>query len=450
MIDVAELKKRVNIVDLAGRYASLDRWTRGGEMAGPCPKCSDGGRDRFHVHPEGWWKCYRCHPKRADVIELVIFLRLAPDFKEAAAWLARYAGGEVPNLPALKTAAPKPAPKAKGWHDPGWQRKARATLAAAVAMLASPAGDPGRAYLVGRGLQPETWQAWGLGYDPAKWDTLQKRKRPAIVMPWHWPPELCALKYRFLDSKEKSDRFISMGGSEQRLYGLQMCGHEQALILCEGELNALAIWQAARAGGLGGFDVVSFGSENAGASQWAAKVAARYGRVIVWTDEEDRAQKAMANIPGALGKRSPYGLDANDLLKGGRLVGFLRAILAELPTPAKEDAYLLAMVEAQDKIALHHWPAGLGDWLQGPAGQDLGRAITAAGAELDVMAASGQDLAKFTEACAAWAELHKQAAEVYIAGLWADYDRTPAAIGAAVAMAGQAARRASSWPSGRR
>lgn len=456
MLDTAELKGRVDIQDLAGRYAELRKWS-GAELAGPCPKC--GGADRFHVNAEGWFKCYQCHPKRADVVELVQFLGLAGDFKEAARWLQDYAGGALASLPTPK-APPTPAASApKPWPDPDWQRSARAKLAAAVARLAGPAGDPGRAYLAGRGLQPETWQAWGLGFDPEKWDPAQERKRPAIVIPWHWGAKLCALKYRFLDSKEKGDRFTSKGGGEQRLFGLQMRQPAGVLILIEGELNALSVWQAARAGGLCGLDVVSFGAEAAGASRHAADLAARYGpgRVIVWSDEENRTRAALANIPGALGKRSPYGLDANDLLRAGRLATFLRAILAELPaasaigappvaspTPAAEasaigpaptlgqdlsaaavtwapppvtenDAYTAACSAVLEQVDRDYWRPGLDGWLQTPAGQELAGAIGAA--EARIAALDGGDLGQFAEACAAWAELHKQAAAAYAAEL---------------------------------
>jgi len=70
--DVAAIKAACQVVDMVQRNTTLHRVasTRGGEWAGPCPRC--GGRDRFHATGT-WWFCRKCHPKRGDVIEYMMW-----------------------------------------------------------------------------------------------------------------------------------------------------------------------------------------------------------------------------------------------------------------------------------------------------------------------------------------------------------------------------------------
>lgn len=326
-IDTETIKARVDLADLAGRYTTLTKWSTS-ELAGPCPREACTAKENgFHVHDDGWFKCYQCHPARGDAIEFMQWLGLAHDFRAACDLL----GGAPMPTPA-QPVAPRPKPKDTTWHDDAWQAEARATLARAQAVLDSPAGEPGRAYLAGRGLTPETWRAWGLGYDPARWDSAQKRKRPAVVMPWVNDTHVMAVKYRFTDSTSRADRFTQKGGGQQITFGLQMMTGAQTLWLTEGELNALSLWQALRAVGRVD-DVLSFGSEGKAdhLDQVVIDRAKRYARVIVWADKADVAGAAMQAIPGAFGLRSPVieggkKLDANELLQEpGALIRFVLA-----------------------------------------------------------------------------------------------------------------------------
>lgn len=326
--DTEQITRNVDLVDLAGRYTTLRRWGAH-EWAGPCPRgACIAKQDGFHVHDDGWFTCYKCREnKHGDAIEFVQWLGLAPDFRGACEWLtgAPMAAPAQPVAPQAKPKDNKPT-----WHDDAWQADARATLARARDVLDSPAaGDPGRAYLAGRGLTRETWRAWGLGYDPARWDVTQQRKRPAVVMPWvDADGVVMAVKYRFTDSGDS--RFTQKGGGEQIVFGLQMMTGAQTLWLTEGELNAISLWQALRAAGRDD-DALSFGSETS-ADHLDRRItdrAARYARVIVWADKPDNAQAAMTAIPGACGVRSPVvdgvELDANALLQAGALARFALA-----------------------------------------------------------------------------------------------------------------------------
>jgi hypothetical protein len=300
--------------------------------------------------------CRQCHPKRGDAIEFVQWLGLAADFRAACEYLAGPALIPDPGPAVKRTPTAKRAP-AGSWQDATWQADARAILSKAQAALEGAEGEEGRAYLAARALTPATWRAWGLGYTPAAWDRplaehllrqgvdpktwpnvgygVAKNRagdlyatRAAIVIPWQ-RDKITALKYRFLSVPDGGLRYSSKGGGQCLAFGLGLAGeHWATLWLLEGELNALALWQALHDGRRVNFDVVSFGSEGSATSAAVTAWAARYQQVIVWADNPDKATSAMAAIPGAFGLRSPqhdgHKLDANDLLRLGKLADFAR------------------------------------------------------------------------------------------------------------------------------
>lgn len=331
-VDTERLKQGVDLRDLAGRLVELRRESTA-ELSGPCPKC--GGQDRFHVKADVAF-CRQCWPLESktpahDAIGFVQWAGLAPDFRGAVDYLGGRAG---PSPAVIRRAPVVPAPKPPAWKTKDWQDAVRRELAAAVARLASPAGDPGAEYLLSRGILPETWEAWGLGYGEA-WDPKLERRRPAIFLPWQ-RDQVAAIKYRFTDQVDGGLRYSSKSGGQCLAFGLQMAGeHFSTLWLIEGELNALSLWQALRTEYCVNFDVVSFGADSKAAhvdpvvKNWAG----RYQQVIVWADDPDKALAAMRALSGTFGLfglRSPVvddrKLDANAMLaEPGALARFALA-----------------------------------------------------------------------------------------------------------------------------
>jgi len=205
--------------------------------------------------------------------------------------------------------------------------------------LAGPQGAEARAYLAGRGIEPATWQAWRLGFRWG-WHTARKAQLPAITLPWHaLAGEIMAVQYRFFGPElGPRDRFGQKPGGDRRLCGLPLHQGRPTLILCEGELNAVSLWQVAH----GWADVLSFGSQDAAAFladgkapslrqahllATLQKLAVPYRQVIVWADEEPRAQAAAERIAGAQGAALwSDGGDANDWLQAGLLAERLAAV----------------------------------------------------------------------------------------------------------------------------
>jgi 5S rRNA maturation endonuclease (ribonuclease M5) len=104
------------------------------------------------------------------------------------------------------------------------------------------------------------------------------------------------------------------------------------LVICEGELNALSIWQVAHEGRA---DVLSLGSESQHITDAMLKAISEYRRVIVWMDKADKLAELRGRIPGATGIASPHSMDANDCLQKGTL----QPMIADLRLRAcKDDA----------------------------------------------------------------------------------------------------------------
>lgn len=314
-----ELVERAKRTDLLGLMdvGTLHRES-GHEFSGPCPKC--GGGDRLHVTAE-WFFCRQCHTKRGDVIEYVRW-RDGLSFGEAVGRLTGSMGSTERRVNATETKSkPKEQPR-----PATWQRDAQKLVDDAHARLLDPnqLDNPGAMYLLGRGLNYDAWQTFRLGF-AQHYNRESGREEAAIVMPWYGKGGLSAVRFRFLQPVREL-RLVALTGSEFSgvLFGrnglLTAAEGRRTLILCEGEINAMSIWQTQHAAAL---DVLSVGSESAKLTLPMIEYAKRFGRVIVWMDKPERVRELMSYIPGAFGVSSPGGKDANDLLQVGALGAYL-------------------------------------------------------------------------------------------------------------------------------
>jgi hypothetical protein len=340
-IDTAQLKQSISLVDLVGRYTEL-RKVSPKEWHGPCPWC--GGDDRFRVTAD-YFACRQCG-RKGDAIEFVMQQRNV-DFKEAVSLL----GGNIPmNTSEKRKPISKPVESAYEWDEP---KHKQAVIASHVNLMAASTGYARQCmtYLQGRGIEPATVQAFGVGYTsfqlPNTWNGKEfvYPKQLAISLGWfNHDGALVAVKYRFIephsytdkDGKEqtgkdgKGVRFTSRGQIEGNCFGwqrLQGPDKRQVLIICEGEINDLSLWQVGR----NAVDVLSTGSEATTKKlpPVVVDLAAKYKHCIVWADKKDIADKAAAQI-GAASMASPGGKDANDLLQAGKLGALLTAMLGRL------------------------------------------------------------------------------------------------------------------------
>lgn len=214
--------------------------------------------------------------------------------------------------------------------------------------------------MLSRGLTPATWRVWRLGFAPEvrRWRRKQQSEDlwraealgPAITLPWTDGLVVKALQYRLIS--HPSLRYWQKAGGERTLFGLHLLKGRPALVVCEGELNAVSIWQAAG----DQVDVVSFGPQSnvERAAPYLRRLAGRYRWVVVWADERGVAREVARVVgrqtvfsatapetpspalpPGGGGSVSrvtalcsPQGMDANNLLVSGWLGEFMMVVLA--------------------------------------------------------------------------------------------------------------------------
>lgn len=347
---------------------------------GPCPKCH--GTDRLHVKTGGFF-CRKCKTLESnngiwyDPIEFVRWMDNC-GFVEAVERLV----GDKPMLTTKTPVAPvAKAQKTNHEHYAGWLEKAETHVAEAHRELMEQAGfGEGGEYLIKRGIEPPAWEVFNLGFAPevalpGTWDARTRQhthpKQPAIVIPWYRGGKLTGVRYRFLktheytdvDGKARAVKTTSMHDSDFSglLYGGQAlagCAEElRTLVLCEGELNAISIWQMAEPWN---WDVLSLGSESAKLTPAMLAYAAKFERVIIWMDRPELVKELMAQIPGSYGISSPIvegkKEDANAMLQTGSL-GFVLASARQRACKTDDEARRL-FYNINDAIAQRHMDVG--------------------------------------------------------------------------------------------
>ena len=335
--DTHAIKESINLIDLASNYTELRRESTQ-EYSGPCPWC--GGTDRFHVRAD-YFACRQCG-RKGDAIKFMQEKHNV-NFRQACEML----GGTIPT----PTTQDRVKPVHRSVSTAGYfnEEKQRAALCSSHDGLMTGANADAQAvmaYLAERGIEPATVAAFKLGYGrvllPGTWDEEKKEasypKQLAVAFPWFDADgRLLAVKYRFLqdhtytdtEGKERTETKTSRGTQAGRMFGWQVWrGPEQraTLIIAEGELNAQSLWQETH----GAVDVLSAGSE--GTTQHlpadVMELAKQYQRRIVWADRGEIADTAAAaigadSVPSFKTEQHPKGLDANDLLRDGKLGAFI-------------------------------------------------------------------------------------------------------------------------------
>lgn len=347
--------RTADVLALAEHRVQLQRESAT-EYAGPCPKC--GGSDRLHVKADGFF-CRQCHPKWGDAIEFIRWID-GFDFVRAVETLTGYRKENGKTMTQTPVAQRQPAPVKPDAQTAPWIAKANVLVNNAHNLLVSDGATLAHNYLEGRGIEPHAWIKFKLGYRqaaalPGTWDKSAKQfitpGKPAIVIPWYRGGEVWGLRYRFLepqtytdiDGRERTEKQSAQTGSifAGGLYGghaLPFAGLAddgsgkyieslRTLVICEGEINAMSIWQTTDPWN---WDVLSLGSESQRLSQPAIDIAKRYERVLIWMDRAEIARSLMTVIPGAYGVNSPAKdgkkQDANDMLQDGLLGGFLATV----------------------------------------------------------------------------------------------------------------------------
>ncbi len=153
---VAEVKARLDLVEVIGGYVTLHR--AGREMSGLCPFHAE-KTPSFTVSPERQvWYCHGCH-EGGDLFKFIELIERI-DFRQALELLADRAGVELES-------GPRAARGAGRQRRRSIELNAKAQAYYQHVLWASPAGEPGRELLAARGVAELLARRFGIGFAPA-------------------------------------------------------------------------------------------------------------------------------------------------------------------------------------------------------------------------------------------------------------------------------------------
>ena len=153
---VAEVKARLDLIEVIGGYVTLHR--AGRELTGLCPFHAE-KTPSFTVSPERQvWYCHGCH-EGGDLFKFIEQIERI-DFRQALEMLADRAGVELESGP-------------RSGRGAGRRRRRSIELNVKAqayyqhVLWAAPAGEPGRALLLDRGVDEALARRFGVGFAPA-------------------------------------------------------------------------------------------------------------------------------------------------------------------------------------------------------------------------------------------------------------------------------------------
>ena len=326
-----ELKMKTDIEDVISTYVTLKR--RGATLVGLCPFHNE-KTPSFTVYPATQsFYCFGCGAGGDAITFLKKIENL--DYLDAVKTLAQRAGLQMPQ---------------EGFDDSLSKRRRRILEMNREAarfyhsVLLSPEGKVGYDYYIGRALSAATINHFGLGFAPNQWDALLKHMRAKGYQPAELVDaglarkgqkgyydnfrnrvmtpiidvrgNVIAFGGRVLD--DSKPKYINTGDTlvykkTNELFALNFAkdSKEDALILCEGYMDVIAMHQA--------------GFTNAGAGCGTAltteqvRLISRYAKEVILTYDADEAgqkalQKAMTlfdqtdvkvRIPALVGGKDP-------------------------------------------------------------------------------------------------------------------------------------------------
>lgn len=326
-----ELKMKTDIEDVISTYVTLKR--RGATLVGLCPFHNE-KTPSFTVYPATQsFYCFGCGAGGDAITFLKKIENL--DYLDAVKTLAQRAGLQMPQ---------------EGFDDSLSKRRRRILEMNREAarfyhsVLLSPEGKVGYDYYIGRALSAATINHFGLGFAPNQWDALLKHMRTKGYQPAELVDaglarkgqkgyydnfrnrvmtpiidvrgNVIALGGRVLD--DSKPKYINTGDTlvykkTNELFALNFAkdSKEDALILCEGYMDVIAMHQA-------GFTNAVAGCGTALTTE-QVRLISRYAKEVILTYDADEAgqkalQKAMTlfdqtdvkvRIPALVGGKDP-------------------------------------------------------------------------------------------------------------------------------------------------
>ena len=172
---ISEVRERAAILDVISDYVSLRK--SGANFQGLCPFHGE-KTPSFNVNPaRGIFHCFGCGVGGNAITFIMKMEGLA--FPDAVKFLARKVGVTIEDRP--QTAAEK---RQTDERELLFRLNELAAKFYQRILAQDPAGDAGRRYLEGRGVDGATSDAYRLGFAPDKWDSLTRHlEQQQVPMP---------------------------------------------------------------------------------------------------------------------------------------------------------------------------------------------------------------------------------------------------------------------------
>jgi len=309
-----ELRGRVDLVSVVEQYVTLKRSSTS-SYVGLCPFHNE-KTPSFHVNSDRqFFHCFGCNAG-GDVITFVMKMQNM-SFPDAVTYLAESAGMKVPTRDTFdseisqlrKTVLEINKKAARYYHG----------------QLFSPQGQKALEYMYGRGYTRNTLIRWGVGYAPPGWDnvylhlrdegytdeqikaaqlvTSPKKEgaknrlfdffRDRVMLPIiDANGNVIGFGGRTLDPEEKARKYMNTAESfvfrkGSNLYGMNYAKSTKKdhLILCEGNLDVMAMHQA-------GFDNAVAGLGTALTPEQGRLLKKYTDRVVLCYDNDEAGRKA--------------------------------------------------------------------------------------------------------------------------------------------------------------
>jgi hypothetical protein len=337
MVDVEQIRKSVNLLDLIGRDTTLKLMARtgGGEYAGPCPFC--GGRDRLRVQPKrGLWWCRQCSGEHWQDAIAYMMKRDNVDFQAAC---KRLSMGDIEPV-VVKPIELVPSLNHKPRPD-DWQEAARMIVSDCETMLWSADGESVRTWLHQRGLRDDSLRAWRIGFCPREGMYHGLHVDRGITIPWFAGRDLWKINVRRPAGEPK---YRAVKGSRQALYGVNMLAGKPDCLVVEGEFDAMLLWQ--EVGNLA--DVLTLGSTSGRLDERWLPVLLQVRRFWIVTDADEAGQDAAKywlDLTGERGRRSMPPAGAKDVTEAWQKGADLRAWVCDLLNVARPAVLIPAIAE---------------------------------------------------------------------------------------------------------
>lgn len=160
---IADIKQRLDIVELVGEYVALQK--SGRNYKGLCPFHSEKHASFFVFPAQQSWHCFGACAAGGDIFSFVM-KKEGVEFGQALRLLAKRAGIEL----GLREASRKAEEEKK---ERLFQINEAATEYYHHLLLSTQAGEAARSYLSKRKVMPETIKSFRLGFSPDAWETIK-------------------------------------------------------------------------------------------------------------------------------------------------------------------------------------------------------------------------------------------------------------------------------------